>query len=275
MMTSGSLGIRARERARADRPTPSQRPTRLIPAIHGAILLPILLVGANLSGALADGPAIIDSGTFTHYLRGARVGEERFVISEERTGQGASLQRAGAELNLKRGGEISRIRSALEIVGPGVLPRRYEVAISGPGQTTIVAAIVRDRLRLNVQSPEGQEMRQFLISPRSMILDEGMAHHYYFAARMLGNHASVDGTFFVPRRRAERKGTIRDLGEETTLVAGESYRLRHLVIRYAEHPENHVWLTGQRIIRVEIPEERWIAERTDAKELLLEKRTNR
>ena len=206
---------------------------------------------------------IVDSGRFTHYLREARIGEERFVISEESTGGGGTLLQASADLNRKIGGETGRVRVALEALGPYPRPRRYEADINGSAATTLVAVLVRDRLRLDVRSPAGQEMRQFLIQDNVLILDPFLAHQYFFAARMLGEGDSIRAKLIVPQERSESLVWVRDLGLDELAVQGERRSLRHLRIEGEGLATRDAWVDGERVVVVEIRSEKWRAIRAD------------
>ena len=205
-------------------------------------------------------------------MRGARVGEERFTIREERTGGEGTLLFAGAEVNRKIDGETSRIRVALEAIGTRPLPSRYEVAINGSDARTIVAVLVRDRLRLNVRSSEGHEMRQFLVQGSVTILDRHMAHQYFFASRVLGEEETAETTVFVPQDQSQAPAVIRDLGFEDVAIEGEIYRLRHLAISTDEIGARHAWLDGETVVRVEVPKEEWSAVRSDLSALSVEEK---
>jgi hypothetical protein len=75
-------------------------------------------MGAATGPPAGDRPEVVDSGSFTLYLEGARIGEERFIIRRERAGSAGSVYRAGAELNLKLDGSTMRIGVALEVTRP-------------------------------------------------------------------------------------------------------------------------------------------------------------
>ena len=66
---------------------------------------------------------LLDSGNFTLFLQGARIGEERFVIRSDPAGTAGPIFRTGAELNLKLDGETMRINVALEAAGDQVARR--------------------------------------------------------------------------------------------------------------------------------------------------------
>ncbi len=119
---------------------------------------------------------VFDSGTFTLFLNDARIGEERFVIREERAGTAGPIYRAGAELNLKLDGRTMRVSAALETVGARCRPRRYELQVNGPEVTSITGRLVRERMRLDIRSPRGDEMKEFLVRGQAAILERHIAH---------------------------------------------------------------------------------------------------
>ena len=242
---------------------------RLFGAVVGLALATSVLSGLARGDEAAR---VVDQGTFTHLMRGTRIGEERFIISEERVGSGGSLFRAGAELNRKVDGETSRIRVALEVIGVDALPRRYEADINDSDASTIVAVLVRDRLRLNVRSSRGQEMRQFLVAGRAAILDSHIAHQYFFLTRLLGAEPTAEVTIFVPQEQQQIEVRVEDLGESEVVIDDRSYLLRHIAVSANEMATRHAWLDGDRVIRVEIPADEWTATRSDLEAILIQEK---
>jgi len=220
-----------------------------------------LLLLAGLHAIPASEPEVLDSGSFTLFLRGARIGEERFVIRTEPAGSGGLLYRAGAELNLKIDGETSRVAVGLEVLGAGCHIRGYESEINGNRATSIVLALVRDRIRLNVRSPRGDEMTEFLHHDRTIILDTQIAHQHFFAWRLLGGNRSVDATVMVPRERRQYSARIEDRGSETVRLNDADRELRHIAIITENRKTHHVWLDGDRVMKVEVPDDKFVAVR--------------
>lgn len=209
-------------------------------------------------------PEVVDGGTFTLYLRGARIGEERFFIRKEEAGGGAPMYRAGAELLLKLDdGTTMRIGVALEALGSTGRPRRYEAEINGSEAKSIVGTLVRNRIRLDIRSPSGDEMTEFLLRGKAAILDKHIAHHHFFAWKLLGGNPSTEATVLIPREKAKLAATIEDVGLELVELAGAEIELRHITVTAEGRPPRHVWLDGDRVMKVEVPEEEFIAERSD------------
>jgi hypothetical protein len=227
-----------------------------------AATLPIALLAAA-PHATPRQSEVIDGGAFTLYQRGTRIGEERFVVRADQAGADGPLYRAGAELNLKLDGQTLRASVALEALGPSARPRRYEAELNGSAATSIVATFMRDRVRLESRSPEGQEMKELLVrDAKALILDRYVAHHYFFVAEVLGDSSSATAAALLPQEHEVESVTIEDGGPETVRLGDRELTLRHLTVRPASGLSRHVWLDGRRVIKVEVPAEEFVALRT-------------
>ena len=236
--------------------------------LHFFLLLaaPVLLA-ATRDYLSADAPDVIDNGTFTLYVNEARIGAERFVIRQERGGNAGPLYRAGAIQNLKMDGQTMRVSVALEATGVRARPRRYELEINGGSAISIVATIVSDRLRLDVRSPQGEEMREFLVRGSApAILDRLIAHQYFFVWKMLGDETSAEINVITPQDRRHESYRLENKGQETLIHHEREIVATHLVLSSETGATRHVWLDGDRVIRVEIPDEGYRAVRSDAVE---------
>lgn len=205
----------------------------------------------------------LDRGSFILFQKGARIGEERFVIREERAGNAGPIYRAGAELNLKVDSRTMRVSVALEATGPRARPRRYEAQINGAQATTVLVTQVGDRIRLDVLSPSGDEMKEFLMRGRVAIADRLIAHHYFFFTKVLGAEPSAEALVLVPQDRTQEPVRIVDRGSELTRVGGQELSLRHIVVSNRSGTEHHVWLDGDRVLKVEVPDTGYLAIRSD------------
>ena len=223
-----------------------------------------MLVFAGLHAVPASEPEVLDSGSFTLFLGGARIGEERFVIRTEPAGSGGLLYRAGAELLLKIDGETMRVAVGLEVLGAGCHIRGYEAEVNGNRATSIVLALVRDRIRLNVRSPRGDEMTEFLHHDRTVILDTQIAHQHFFAWKLLGGNRSSDATVLIPIEKQKYSAQIEDRGVESVRLNDAERELHHIAIATENRRTHHVWLDGDKVMKVEVPEDGFIAVRSDA-----------
>ncbi len=205
---------------------------------------------------------MVDNGTFTLYLEGARIGEERFIIRRERVGSAGFVFRAGAEINLKLDGSTMRVTVALETVGPSCRPLRYRAEVNGSAATTVVGTLSRDRIRLDVRSPRGDEMKEFLVPGAVALLDKYVAHHYFFANKLLADEPSVEVSIIVPRDRNQEAVRIVDQGVELVSIGSAELQLRHITIDSQSGATHHAWLDGDRVMKVEVPEQGFRAVRS-------------
>ena len=105
-------------------------------------------------------------------------------------------------------------------------------------------------------------MKEFLVRGRAMILDRHIAHHYFFAGRLIDCDPSGAVSVIVPRDRNQEQAQIVDRGVDTQTVEGRELELRHLEIVSNSGKARHVWLDGDRVIKVEVPDEGFQAIRT-------------
>ncbi len=222
-----------------------------------------LIAAAVVRPAPAAGQQLVDRGTFTLYLRGAPIGEERFIIREERVGSSDTRYLAGGELNLKVDGRTTRMSVGLEALGPLARPRRYEAEINGQEATKIVGTLRRDRMRLEMRSPTGDEMKELLVRGKAAILERYVAHLYYFAWRQLGGERSAQVQVIAPQERVQQLATINDLGSEVVRINQRDLQLRHISIVAETGKTHHVWLDGNRVMKIELPADAFVAIRSD------------
>ncbi len=206
---------------------------------------------------------MLDSGRFTLYVDGARVGEEEFLIREERGGAVGPIYQASGEQRLKLEGRTMLIAVAIEATGARPRPRRYEAQVNGGSATSVVARVIADRLRLEIRSPTGEEMKEFLVRGRTAILDRYIAHHYFFVGRLLGDQAQTAIEAVAPRTREKTRYRVENRGSETIRIGDREFATRHLVLTPDSGEPRHVWLDGDRVIRVTVPDEGFTAERSD------------
>lgn len=205
---------------------------------------------------------VIDSGTYTLYLRGERVGDERFIIREDRGGEAGPIYRTRAQLTLKLQNRTMRIEVGFEGSGPKCRLRRYEAEINGTEATTLVAVARGDRIALDVRSPGGHEMKEYLVRGATAVLDLNIAHHYFFALRLLGSETSTTAYVLTPRERTHEQVTITDRGSASTQVAGRALQLRHITLTTAGGTVHHIWARDDRVMKVEVPALQFRAERS-------------
>ncbi|MGH7483558.1 MAG: hypothetical protein ACRELV_15530 [Longimicrobiales bacterium] len=220
--------------------------------------LALALVGASVfpTGASAQ-TRVLDDGAFRLVIDGREVGRETFAIRQSGTGNSAVVLAQG-RVTLDR----RQLESELELSG-ALRPAAYQVELEGAEDRRITGQIAGGRFSAKILSPGGEMMREYLTSDGAILVDDGVAHHYYFIARAFQDgHRTVP--LIVPQQNRQVSATIRGAGGESVEVGGSSVQAQHLVVQPAGGDVRHVWVDDQaRVLRVEIPARDYTAIRTD------------
>jgi hypothetical protein len=226
-------------------------------------------VGSSISAAVAamvlfsplhGQTGITDAGTFEVLVNGYPVGTEEFSIQQTGVGESAEIVATGrVQLTLPTG--TVELAPRLRASGFRADPVAYEVTVGGTSPRRIVGQISSGRFSARIMSPSGEQMREYVASSGALVLDDAVAHHYYFLAQRIRN-GSVP--ILIPRENRQVMATVQDLGEETVQIRGADVRLYHLVVRPAGGDERHVWVDAlNRVVRVQVPENGYEATRTE------------
>lgn len=218
-----------------------------------ALALGSLLFAAPVSAQTT----VIDEGTFRITIRGSEIGTENFTIRSSGSSANAATVAQG-RIVLDTG---EQTRTVLELRGPGLRPSAYQIEVSGDGRQSVRGRATGSRFRATIVSSSGERMREYLISDRAVILDDGMAHHHYFLAASLDGGSTVP--VIMPRLSQQTTAQIRDRGTETIEVAGQNVSARHLDIEISGLDDRTIWVDGQnRVLRIRIPAQDMAAVRT-------------
>jgi hypothetical protein len=200
-----------------------------------------------------------DEGTFEIFVSGRRVGTEQFSIRQ--AGVGASSEfvaTARVEVLLPTG--RLELTPRLHSSGFQADPVSYEVTVGGDAPRRIVGTVGSGRFSAKIVTPAGEQLREYVASSGATVLDEGVAHHYYFLARRT---RSGRVPILIPRENRQVMAVVSDRGEEQVTVQGVTVTLYHLVVAPEGGDERHVWVDSLgRVIRVEIGDRNYLAVRT-------------
>lgn len=227
-----------------------------------ALALPFLLT-PPLPGNAAAQAGFEDQGTFEVSIAGRRVGTEEFSIRQSGASANAEIIAAGRVQLLLPTGSVE-LAPRLRTSGVQASPVAYEVTVGGTAPKRIVGTVGEGRFSARIVSPSGEQLREYLASSGAVVLDDGVAHHYYFLARRVRN-----GTIpiIIPRENRQVMATVTDRGEEAVQIGDRTVNLFHLVVQPQNGDERHVWLDAlNRVIRVEIPANDYVAVRTSIPE---------
>jgi len=227
------------------------------------IAMRMLLALLGVSTAAATGTAQTgaeDQGTFEILVSGRSVGTEQFTIRQTGVGAAAVFVATGSiQVSLPTG--RLELTPALQASGFQADPVTYEVIVAGDAARRIVGTVGSGRFSAKIVTPAGEQLREYVASAGATILDEGIAHHYYFLARR-----TRDGTvpILIPRENRQVMAQVTDRGEESMTIRGTQVSLYHIVVTPVGGEERHVWVDALgRVIRVEIPDRNYVALRTE------------
>lgn len=224
----------------------------------------------TLAGLLALSPGaapaaaqagVVDEGTFELFVEGRPAGTETFTIRQTGTGANAVVEATGTvEVDLPDG--ALALTPRLSARGLEATPVSYAVRVEAAGQPVRVISGEPGPGKFSQRTSAGPvlQLNEFVASSGAVILDEVVAHHYYFLAQ---RERSGEVPVIVPRQSRQVMATVRDLGEEPVSVGGRTVRLFHLVVQPRGGAERHVWVDAlNRVVRVTIPRLGYEAVRT-------------
>ncbi len=215
-----------------------------------------MLVGAVLAAPVHGQTVTIDEGTFTIFVGDRVVGQETFHI--RRLGSGADSRIiANADVDLGARKMISILEAA-----PDLSLSKYQLEVSGDGSTEIFLQRSGRRFLVRVISLEGERERELSARDGSVIVEEGIAHHFHFVVPLMGSAAVVP--VVRPRASSEGRLAVSEVDDVSMTIAGEEIAARRVAL-FLDEVEHHVWIDFQgRVLRVEVPSRAYRAERQTA-----------
>lgn len=230
-------------------------------ALAAVALLPPLLPLCGAVGQRANCSAVgqrVDRGAFRLFVHGREAGAEEFEI--QRRGEGDDQRTlAKGTVSMRDGPTLA---TTLLVTGSGLVLRNYQARRSADGDTVAVTLERADHRRLNAltQGPWGEEMREYRApESASVILDEGVAHHYFVLKTLL--RGPLPALHLLSPLSQEEAEAEAETVAETILIDGESIATTRVRLR-TEDGERLAWFDGSgRLVRVEVPGRGFVAER--------------
>lgn len=226
--------------------------------INWPVLAACLLV-VHAGPAFAQDPSMIDQGRFEIRIGGASRGQESFAIRRQgeeymavgRTSlEGQELWVMSAEVGLRTDARF--------------VPVRYEFRTLQRPTSTTIAVRTGSRIRVTTSNQEGERMTELLADRDLVLIQTGVAHHYWFLIKRFGQaSAGQGGTVDALAPDAVERSSIRlDAVTEVELAMQDGPVLA--ATRYdMQIGESHhiVWVerTTGNVLRAEIPERAWVA----------------
>jgi hypothetical protein len=224
------------------------------------MIKPTFLSALLLVAPLPLAAQTVDQGTFRVSVDGRDVGTEEFTITQSGTGA-VAVTLASGKVDLRLAEGTLQLTPRLRAQGVGADPVQYQVDVAGDAPERVVGTIGGGRVSAKIVTAAGEQLREYVASAGAVVLDDGVAHHYYFLATR--THAGRV-PIIVPRENRQVMATVSSRGEESVQVGGRAVRLFHLLVQPQGGTEANVWVDDlNRVIKVEIPGRRYLAERTE------------
>lgn len=222
-----------------------------------ASILAVLLV-SPATAAVQD-PNLIDQGRYDITVGDRVAGTETFAIRR----QGEGYMAVG---RIQLEGDGTWLRSAefgLRTDG-AYAPVRFETRALGRIAHTLIVTRTGTRLRITSSSEEGDRMTELLAAPDQVLLEPGIAQHYYFVIRRLkaAGGQPIELVAILPGDGQEQPIRVAGVASTQVTIGG--------VLRPADRYEldvggtrHIVWADAAdgRILRVELPDRRWTSVR--------------
>ncbi len=202
---------------------------------------------------------LLDRGSFRLTVHGNLAGTEEFTI--RRTGAGeAQVTLARATIDMSDGRTVTTVMRAL---GPDLIVEDYSVFVTGPDTQAIRVVRSGDRLRTRVVAPWGEEVSELRARPSTVLLDQGVAHHYFLLTRYIGDTSlplTVHTVSPLARDGQEVETRIETATEEVSSQGLPTNTVK--ILLSTDRGQHSAWFDGGgRLVRVEIPSLGFVAER--------------
>ena len=200
---------------------------------------------------------VVDQGTFRIFDHGREVGTETFTI--RRIGQGEDTHViANAVIELDLPGGHQQVKPLLR-GGPDLSLSAYQVEVSGSVATEVAVTLSGRRFLTRTRSPSGELDREFRATPGAVVLDNGVAHQYWFLSRLA---EGTEVTALVPRAGAQYRIQVRESILESIEAADAQVQARHVTLAIEGHV-HEVWYDAEgRVLKVVVADSGFTAERT-------------
>lgn len=200
----------------------------------------------------------LDEGTFTISRNGTPVGRESFTIRSSPGGPGGAVTQARATVSY----DDRRLTPVLKADSIGS-PTEYQLEVrAGANASEVLKGVIRrGRFSATMQTPRGENLREYVVSEGALVLDEDVFHQYYFLARG-GRTGSVP--VVVPHRNVQVVMRMEDRGPASVTVGGQSLPARAYVLAEPGGADREIWVDAQgRVLKVAIPSRGIVALRDD------------
>ena len=200
----------------------------------------------------------LDEGTFTITRNGTPVGRESFTIRSSPGGPGGPVVQARATVSY----DDRRLTPVLKADSIGS-PTEYQLEVrAGANASEVLKGVIRrGRFSATMQTPRGENLKEYVVSDGALVLDEDVFHQYYFLTRG-GRTGSVP--VVVPHRNVQVVMRMEDRGAASVTVGGQAIAGRAFVLVEPAGANREIWVDPQgRVLKVAIPSRGIVAVRDE------------
>jgi hypothetical protein len=224
------------------------------------LLMAMAFLTISFPTLLGGQTVAVDEGVFRITLNGEIVGREDFSVHRVGLGTEARLiLRATVEMDLPGGRQL--MVPGIMATGLRMSVMDYEMKKTGVNTSETYVRRVDQRFLARIISPAGEDVREYRAGPGSIILDRFVAHQHHLLLPYLEDPASHSLTVLFPETGEQSRMTFSFVGDDEVRVGTGLVQARHYQLEGGE-ASRHLWYdTQNRILRVEIPELGYTAER--------------
>jgi hypothetical protein len=209
----------------------------------------------------APSAGVLDQGTLVIRVDTQEVGRETFRVLERHVGDSTSGWLLIASARWTGTGRPAVYAPVIEISRDSLTQALSFEVSGGPAPIRITGQPARGRFTLRYVSPGVERARELAADSRLVVIDDSVFTPYLLVA-WRARAAAESLTAVFPRIALRARVTAQDLGSAATTVNRDQATLRHVLIIGGPSGAVHLWLdTAGRLMRVEIPDRKLVAER--------------
>ena len=156
-----------------------------------------------------------------------------------------------------------RLETLLEVVGPELTLVQYAAVETGTDTMSVTLSRTGDRLRTQTITEWGLKRRGYRARRTTLVLDEGVAHHYFVLGELASQGAAGRTLHAFSRaREAIQPITVASPTAESIELGGERMEATRFDFGSGE-AAGAAWFDGSgRLVRVSLPGRGFLAERS-------------
>ena len=131
-------------------------------------------------------------------------------------------------------------------------PIEYDNTIEGDDVSAVSLDHMGRHYSVRISSAAGEREREMPVRPGTVLLERGVAHHYWFLADAIGRDGAVIAAL-VPRSGEQLRVQVTSVTPEAIDAGGGRVDARRVTLATGSE-ERSVWFDGQgRVLRVDVP----------------------